>query len=306
MTGWMRDPRDRRGRSMGPGFGAGRRRSRTRGHGPPRRSRLAELVVEQRTLLLVVMLIGFFVVVAIGGTGSEDPVDDQQDLSGEVQEAMVRAGLPTIDVQVVDWTVVLRGRLASDALRVAATKVAQAQSGVVGVENLIVVPAPTVEEVIPEDETPDLPANQADLLLQARLSAAAARTPIQFGSGGDRITEDSVPTLELIAEFLVANPSVRVQIIGHTDSDGEEDANLTLSRIRAEAVRAQLIARGVEAERLTPLGMGEYDPVADNVTREGKARNRRIEFLVLPEGQEGLSAPTTTVPVEEEASTADG
>ena len=149
MTGWMRDPRDRRGRSMGPGFGAGRRRSRTRGHGPPRRSRLAELVVEQRTLLLVVMLIGFFVVVAIGGTGSEDPVDDQQDLSGEVQEAMVRAGLPTIDVQVVDWTVVLRGRLASDELRVAATRVAQAQSGVVGVENLIVVPAPTVEEVIP-------------------------------------------------------------------------------------------------------------------------------------------------------------
>ena len=254
----------------------------------------------------MVILIGFFVVVAIGGTGTEDPVDDQQDLSGEVQEAMVRAGLPTIDVQVVDWTVVLRGRLASDELRVAATRVAQAQSGVVGVENLIVVPAPTVEEVIPEDETPDLPANQADLLLQARLSAAAARTPIQFGSGGDLITEDSVPTLEMIAEFLVANPSVRVQIIGHTDSDGEEDANLTLSRIRAEAVRAQLIARGVEAERLTPLGMGEYDPVADNVTREGKARNRRIEFLVLPEGQEGLSAPTTTAPVEEEASTTDG
>ncbi len=291
---------------MGPGFGAGRRHGGTRGHGPPRRSRLSELVVERRTLLLVVLLIGFFVVVAIGGTGSEGPADEQQDLSSQVQAAMVRAGLPTVEVQVVDWTVVLRGRLASDDLKLAATRVAQAQSSVVGVENLIVVPAPIVEEVVPEDESPDLPANQADLLLQARLSAAAARTPIQFGSGGDRITEDSVPTLELIAEFLVANPSVRVQIIGHTDSDGEDDANLTLSRIRAEAVRAQLIARGVEAERLTPLGMGEYDPVTDNVTREGKARNRRIEFLVLPEGQEGLSAPTTTVPVEEEASTADG
>ncbi|MEE3114978.1 MAG: OmpA family protein [Actinomycetota bacterium] len=305
----MRDPRDRRGRRgrrMGPGFGAGRRHGGTRGHGPPRRSRLGELVVERRTLLLVVLLIGFFVVVAVGGTGSEGPVDEQQDLSSQVQAAMVRAGLPTVEVQVVDWTVVLRGRLASDDLKVAATRVAQAQSSVVGVENLIVVPAPIVEEVVPEDESPDLPANQADLLLQARLSAAAARTPIQFGSGGDRITEDSVPTLELIAEFLVANPSVRVQIIGHTDSDGEEDANLTLSRIRAEAVRAQLIARGVEAERLTPLGMGEYDPVADNLTREGKARNRRIEFLVLPEGQEGLSAPTTTAPVEEEASTTEG
>ena len=46
--------------------------------------------------------------------------------------------------------------------------------------------------------------------------------------------------------------------------------------------------------------------MADNVTREGKARNRRIEFLVLPEGQEGLSAPTTTAPVKDEASTTDG
>ena len=279
---------------MGPGFGAGRRRNEPRRHGPPRRSRLVELLVERRTLLLVILVIGFFVVVAIGGNNREDPIDEQQDLSGQVQAAMVRAGLPTVEVQVVDWTVVLRGRLASDELREAATRVAQAQPGVVGVESLIVVPTPVVEEAAPEDEPPNLPANQADLLLQARLSAAAARTPIQFGSGGDRITEDSIPTLEMIAEFLVANPTVRVQIIGHTDSDGEEDANLTLSRIRAEAVRAQLIARGVEAERLTPLGMGEYDPVADNVTRDGKARNRRIEFLVLPEGQEGLSAPTTT------------
>ena len=285
----MRDPRDRRGRSMGPGFGAGRRRS-----GRPRRSQLGDLLAERRTLLLVLLLVAFFVVIAIGGTATEDPVDEQQDLSATVQAAMVRAGLPTVEVQVVDWTVVLRGRVASEELREAATRVAQAEPGVIGVENLVLVPEPIVTDTVPEEEAPDLPANQADLLLQARLSAAAARTPIQFESGGDRITEESLPTLELIADFLVANPGVRVQIIGHTDSDGEEDANLALSRIRAEAVRAQLIARGVDAERLTPLGMGEYDPVADNVTREGKARNRRIEFLVLPEGQEGLSAPTTT------------
>ena len=291
---------------MGPGFGAGRRRMGSGRHGSPRRSRLSELLFERRTLLLVIVLIGFFVVVAIGSGGTDNPVEEQQDLAAQLQSAMVRAGLSTVTVDVDDWKVALSGRVASDELREAATRVAQAHPDVVSVVSRIVVPTPIVEEATPEDEDPDLPANQADLLLQARLSAAAAHTPIQFGSGGDRITEDSIPTLEMIAEFLVANPSVRVQIIGHTDSDGEEDANLTLSRIRAEAVRAQLIARGVEAERLTPLGMGEYDPVADNVTREGKARNRRIEFLVLPEGQEGLSAPTTTAPVEEEASTTDG
>ncbi|HBM57543.1 MAG TPA: hypothetical protein DD388_12995, partial [Acidimicrobiaceae bacterium] len=64
-----------------------------------------------------VLLIGFFVIVAVGGTGSEGPVDEQQDLSSQVQAAMVRAGLPTVEVQVVDWTVVLRGRLASDDLK---------------------------------------------------------------------------------------------------------------------------------------------------------------------------------------------
>ena len=71
-------------------------------------------------------------------------------------------------------------------------------------------------------------------------------------------------------------------------------ANLNLSTLRAEAVRSQLVARGVDPERLLTLGYGEYDPVADNITQEGKKRNRRIEFLVLPEGNEGIEPPTTT------------
>mgnify|MGYP003859463363 CR=1 FL=1 len=280
---------------MGPGFGAGRRHGGTRGHGPPRRSRLTELVAERRTLLLVVLLIGFFVVVAVGGTGSEGPVDEQQDLSSQVQAAMVRAGLPTVEVQVVDWTVVLRGRLASDDLKVAATRVAQAQSSVVGVENLIVVPAPIVEEVVPEDESPDLPANQADLLLQARLSAVAAHPPIQFESGGDRITLESVPTLDRLAAFLLFEPTIRVQIIGHTDSDEKSPGdNLRLSTTRAEAVRTQLLARGVEPDRLITLGLGHTDPIADNLTKTGKAANRRIEFLLLREGETGLPPSPVT------------
>ncbi len=285
VTGWMSDPRDRRGR----GFGSQRHRQSS-----PRRGWLVDLVVERRTLFLVLLLLVFFAVVALGTSSTVTQEADQTDLEGRVQEAMVRAGLPSVEVQVVDWTVILHGRLASEELKVAATRVAQAESGVVAVENLLVVPTPVVQNLTPEPETPDLPANQADLLLQARLSAAAAHSPIQFESGGDRITENSVTTLDLIANFLINNPETRIQIVGHTDSDGEEGANLTLSRIRAEAVRAQLIARGVTAEQMTPLGMGESDPIDDNITREGKSRNRRIEFLILPEGQEGHSDPTTT------------
>mgnify|MGYP003962097301 FL=1 len=94
------------------------------------------------------------------------------------------------------------------------------------------------------------------------------------------------------------NPTVSVQIIGHTDSDGEAGANLELSTIRAEAVRTQLVARGAEPERLTTLGLGETDPISDNLTKEGKGRNRRIEFLVIPEGQTGLTRPSISLAEE--------
>ena len=153
-----------------------------------------------------------------------------------------------------------------------------------------------------EPEAPDLPAEQADLLLQARLSAAGASPPIRFQSSGDRITVESVPTLDLIAAFLATNPTVSIQIIGHTDSDGDAAANLELSAIRAEAVRTQLVARGIESERLATLGLGETDPIADNLTKGGKNANRRIEFLLIPVGGEGLAPPTTTTfaPVAEE------
>ena len=79
---------------------------------------------------------------------------EQQDLSATVQAAMVRAGLPTVEVQVVDWTVVLRGRVASEELREAATRVAQAEPGVIGVENLVLVPEPIVTDTVPEEEAP--------------------------------------------------------------------------------------------------------------------------------------------------------
>ncbi len=293
MTGWMRDPRDRRGRTggFGPAFGGGRRPS------SPPRGGFAEMLLERRGLVAGLLVIAFFVVVAIGSSGEEVTEDEQLDLTGVVQAAMIQAGLPSVEVQVEDWTVILYGRVASPELKEAATRVAQAQAEVIGVDNRLMVPEPEIEEG-DEPEVPDLPAAQADLLLQARLSAAAAHSPIRFSSGGDRITEESVPTLDLIAGFLAMNPTVSVQIIGHTDSDGEAEANLELSTIRAEAVRTQLVARGAEPEQLTTLGLGETDPISDNLTKEGKGRNRRIEFLVIPEGQTGLTRPAISLAEE--------
>ena len=82
---------------------------------------------------------------------------------------MVQAGLPTVEVRVVDWTGVLEGRVASSELKEAATRVAQAQPAVISVDNRLSVPAPIVVEE--EPEAPDLPAEQADLLLQAEINS---------------------------------------------------------------------------------------------------------------------------------------
>ncbi|MCS5673046.1 MAG: OmpA family protein [Acidimicrobiales bacterium] len=285
MTGTMRDPRGRRNRDFGPAFGLGRRSRRIP------RAGLADALGNRSTWIAVAVLVAFFAVIALGTNAPTEERATERDLTASVQGAMVQAGLPTVEVRVVDWTVILEGRVATDELKEAAERVAFAQPGVISVQNHLYVP-PTIEEAITTTTLPDLPAALADLVLQARLSAVAAHPPIQFESGGDRITLESVPTLDRLAAFLLFEPTIRVQIIGHTDSDEKAPGdNLRLSATRAEAVRTQLLARGVEPDRLITLGLGHTDPIADNLTKTGKAANRRIEFLLLREGETGLPPP---------------
>jgi OOP family OmpA-OmpF porin len=73
------------------------------------------------------------------------------------------------------------------------------------------------------------------------------------------------------------NTEYDVTIIGHTDSRGSAAFNKTLSTKRAESVKSDLVSRGVEASRIQTLGNGEEQPIADNATAEGRAKNRRIE-----------------------------
>ena len=285
VTGGLRDPRARRSRDFGPAFGLGRRFSRAR------RSTPLDLFGGRSTWIALVVLVPIFVVIALGSTGPAEDGATEQDLLATVQGSMVQAGLPTVKVRVVDWMVILEGRVATSELKEAAERVAFAQADVISVQNRLYVPPPVVDTVT-TTTAPDLPAALADLVLQSRLSTVAAHPSIQFESGGDRITLESVPTLDRLADFLLFEPAIRVQIIGHTDSDEKVPGdNLLLSAIRAEAVRTQLLARGVEPERLVTLGMGHTDPIADNITKTGKATNRRIEFLLLREGEVGLPAP---------------
>jgi OmpA-OmpF porin, OOP family len=105
-------------------------------------------------------------------------------------------------------------------------------------------------------------------------------TGILFDVQSAVIKPESYGVVKEIATVLKENPSVKVKIIGHTSSDGDDAANMELSKQRAESVKALLIKEyGIEEGRLKPEGKGETQPVGDNKTKEGKAQNRRVEFV---------------------------
>ncbi len=85
-----------------------------------------------------------------------------------------------------------------------------------------------------------------------------------------------------IAKVLKENPAVRIKIVGHTDSDGNDAINLDLSKRRAASVKNEMEKNfGIEATRMETDGKGELQPIAPNTSAEGKAQNRRVEFIKL-------------------------
>lgn len=107
-------------------------------------------------------------------------------------------------------------------------------------------------------------------------------TGITFDVNSATIKPESYGTLKTIAQVLQDNADVRVKIIGHTDADGDDNSNMSLSQKRAEAVKALLSTDfGINSSRMESDGKGESQPVGDNKTPEGKANNRRVEFLKL-------------------------
>lgn len=105
---------------------------------------------------------------------------------------------------------------------------------------------------------------------------------ILFDVNSDKIKTESYGALKEIAQVLKDNAAVKVKIIGHTDSDGDDNANLALSKRRAAAVKNSLNKSfGIEMERMETDGKGETQADSPNTTPEGKANNRRVEFIKL-------------------------
>jgi outer membrane protein OmpA-like peptidoglycan-associated protein len=112
--------------------------------------------------------------------------------------------------------------------------------------------------------------------------AIAIKEAIYFDSGRATIQSRSNGLLDEIAAVFVAHPEIKlVRVEGHTDSQGGESTNLRLSDARAREVRKYLISKGVAASRLDARGFGEMYPIAPNDTADGRARNRRVEFVIV-------------------------
>lgn len=101
-----------------------------------------------------------------------------------------------------------------------------------------------------------------------------------FASGQSSLTSTATASVKALAAYLQAGPSVSVKIEGHTDNQGTAEANLKLSQRRAEAVRDALVAAGVLRSKVQALGRGQLQPVADNTSAAGRAKNRRVEIVV--------------------------
>ncbi|MCK4344617.1 MAG: OmpA family protein [Bacteroidales bacterium] len=104
-------------------------------------------------------------------------------------------------------------------------------------------------------------------------------TGIKFASGKSDIKPESMGVINKIVQLMNQHPEVNFSIEGHTDSDGEEALNQTLSEKRAKAIKAEFVRLGISENRLKTKGLGESKPVDENSTPEGKANNRRVEFV---------------------------
>lgn len=116
---------------------------------------------------------------------------------------------------------------------------------------------------------------------QAVLDSTLANRIIEFESGSAQLTQSGARLLDEMARKMRPMGALQVQIVGHTDTVGTRPSNIILSAARAEAVRSYLMQQGIDVSRFSVSGRGPDEPVADNFSDQGRARNRRIEFKVL-------------------------
>ena len=124
-------------------------------------------------------------------------------------------------------------------------------------------------------------ADAASIARDLKTAGHVAVGGIYFDTGSAVLKAESSAAIREMAKLLQTDPGLRVFVVGHTDTVGSVEANLKLSRDRAESVIRSLIAdHGIASARLAPFGNGPFAPVASNASDDGRARNRRVELVL--------------------------
>lgn len=136
-------------------------------------------------------------------------------------------------------------------------------------------PAPPAAEAAPAPATPP----PGDLGAALAAGGAVVLEDLVFASGSSALESGDTPSLAVLAEWLAVDPARRVVLVGHTDDSGGLEANIALSRKRAQAVRQALLDHGVAAGQVSAEGVGPLAPRATNLTEDGRRKNRRVEAV---------------------------
>jgi outer membrane protein OmpA-like peptidoglycan-associated protein len=143
----------------------------------------------------------------------------------------------------------------------------------------------TAADVRPNETThPQIMLNKRPKTASVKLAGNELKIlkQVHFETNSAKILGDSNSLLAEVADMIVRTPSIKkLEIQGHTDNTGDRAANLTLSQQRAESVRSFLIASGVDGSRLVAKGYGQEKPLAPNITAPNRAKNRRVQFIIL-------------------------
>jgi len=163
--------------------------------------------------------------------------------------------------------------------------------------------------VDPEDACPDKPGaphpdpkkNGCPSLVEVKNGQLVSVKPVFFATNKDVILAKSFPVLQSVADALTAAKEIKkVSIEGHTDDRGKHDYNVDLSDRRAKSVMKWLVEHKIEADRLTAKGYGPDKPIADNKKEVGRAKNRRVDFIITdpaaPAGVVTVDSKTVEAP----------
>jgi outer membrane protein OmpA-like peptidoglycan-associated protein len=143
----------------------------------------------------------------------------------------------------------------------------------------------TAQGYMPKDDTIHFVQDTTDIYMTRIKEGIKVKIEnLFFATNKTHILPQSEQAMADLAQFLLENAGVTIHIVGHTDNVGSNYDNQILSEGRANAVRADLIQRGIDASRITAEGKGETEPVADNDTDEGRQLNRRVEFTITATG----------------------